>query len=592
MSVPFVGFVGNSYESETKYASIERTVNFFYGPIEDPAETKTRESLFPSPCNAVFGPIPSAYPYPARGRFEYRGTVYCVNGSIFFTIDQNGNESAPLASEIVDDGKPVCFTANGNGQVVFSSGGNLYVWGPGNGTVNTNGTAVTFVSGDVFKYGQWASGDVITINGSNYTISSVSSDSRNLTLNKSAGVQSDVTYNYPKSYFTVLIAGENDGNTFLGASSITFQDGYILVVTPNSNQFQISGNNEIPVGDANLWDAANVSIQLGQADYLSAIISNQEYVYLIGNRRSQIYNNVGANGIGGFPFQTYNDTFLEMGSPSPFTICPIGNIASEVIAGVSQSNNGSYQAFAFEGLHVTRISNFAVEQAWSKYPRVDDAVAFSYQWKGHLMWQVSFPSANDGLGATWVYDRTVSTMLGRPCWHERTYTDFQGNSRMRSEQSHCFAFGKHLVGSTGVDGNPGVTYQYADRPYCDQGVNSQGVSGNRAMVRQRVCPHIWESNKWMIFDRIEFSMAYGQGLDGDIAALGANPVLLLSWSNDGGQTFGTEYEIPVGKMGQFSLRVLMNRTGKARDRVFKVVCSDPIYWEFNSANLDVRLLGV
>ena len=96
----------------------------------------------------------------------------------------------------------------------------------------------------------------------------------------------------------------------------------------------------------------------------------------------------------------------------------------------------------------------------------------------------------------------------------------------------------------------------------------------------------------MIFDRIEFSMAYGQGLDGDIAALGANPVLLLSWSNDGGQTFGTEYEIPVGKMGQFSLRVLMNRTGKARDRVFKVVCSDPIYWEFNSANLDVRLLGV
>src|SRR5579862_3041597 len=51
------------------------------------------------------------------------------------------------------------------------------------------------------------------------------------------------------------------GGGLLGASFATFQDGYIIVITPNSNQFQISGTDANPLGDSTQWDPANVSIQ-------------------------------------------------------------------------------------------------------------------------------------------------------------------------------------------------------------------------------------------------------------------------------------------------------------------------------------------
>lgn len=75
------------------------------------------------------------------------------------------------------------------------------------GTVNTNGTAVTWVSGNTFVMG-WSG--VITINGVTYPFASVNS-STSMTLYVSAGVQTGVSY----------LAG----NDTAGISAIGWQDG-------------------------------------------------------------------------------------------------------------------------------------------------------------------------------------------------------------------------------------------------------------------------------------------------------------------------------------------------------------------------------
>jgi len=62
------------------------------------------------------------------------------------------------------------------------------------GTVNTSGTAVTWVSGDKFNLYNMA-GKTVTINGSSYTVSSVAS-ATSMTLQSSAGTQSGVTFAY------------------------------------------------------------------------------------------------------------------------------------------------------------------------------------------------------------------------------------------------------------------------------------------------------------------------------------------------------------------------------------------------------------
>jgi len=208
------------------------------------------------------------------------------------------------------------------------------------------------------------------------------------------------------------------GDKFLGSGVITFQDGYVIAVTPNSNQFQISGTDDIPIGDMRVWDAANVSIQAGQADNLRAVLSSREYLRLFGHRRSQVYQNVGSAGIGGFPFQSYNETFIETGLAAPFGLCDLG----QSVVWIGEDARGQRAAWRDIAFQPQRISTFAVELAWGGYPTVEDATCFPFIWQGHLMVRFDFPSAQpvfDGAaqnGASWVYDDTASALLQRPIW--------------------------------------------------------------------------------------------------------------------------------------------------------------------------------
>ncbi len=465
MSVPFEGFTGPSYQLMDKYAAIERCVNWYPVANESQTEQKWKLALEPSPGNAEF----SQLPVPAPFNQPNRGLI--ENRGRVFGV--NGNVVFEIDSAgaytrlgtVENDSLPVSMVANGNGQIFIASGGSGYVIP--------------------------AVGPMIGVGSSG----------------------------------------------FLGASYATFQDGYILTIVPDSNKFQISGDDDTPLGDARIWSASNVSVQAGQADKLKAIISSREYVRLLGHRRSQVYQNVGNHGIGGFPFQSYNQTFIETGIAGPFSLADLG----DSLIWIGEDARGQRACWRDHAFQPQRVSNFAVERFWQEYVSVDDAVAFTYIWNGHLMYQVTFPSAYESavlfpLGAThgaytsatWVLDVTMSDLLGRSIWHERAYQNALGYTMGRPEMFHCYAFGKHLVGSGGVDGNPGAIYQYEDSPY---------VMDDPA----------------------------------------ANPQLLLRWSNDAGNTWSLEQNIPIGQIGDFGRRVYWNRGGYGRDRVYWVRIADAVF---------------
>jgi hypothetical protein len=461
MSVPFPGFVGPSYELTSRYASVERTVNWMLSANEDATgESKWRMALEPLPGNQAFCALPVAAPFnqPNRGLLELRGVLYGVNGTVVFSMNAAGVFTN--IGTVVSDGAPCSMVANGNGQIFVASAGLGYVIPPG-------GRAGSLVS---------------------------------------------------------IPVDRADGPLF-GASYATFQDGYILVVTPNSNQFQISGSQDVPLGDATLWDAGNVSVQAGQQDLLSAIVSSREYLRLFGQRRSQIYYDAGSGGIGAFPFTSYNETFIETGCLAPFSIAEMG----DMLVWIGNDARGMRACWADRVFQPQRISTFAVEQIWESYAKVSDAVAFFFLWRGHLLYQITFPSAYVNppasgfpLGsaptyrsATWLYDSTVSALLGRHVWSERSYQTGLGYGVGRPELFHAYCYGLHLVGSGGADGNPGAIYQYAD-----------------------------------------------------VGTYNQNPQLLLRWSNDGGNTYGPEQNVPLGLVGGYSQVVYWNRCGYSRDRVF------------------------
>lgn len=534
MSIEFPGFCGPSYFYENKYAAVERTVNWYTIANESLTGTKFKLALARSPGNKQFCNLPVAAPFnqPNRGLIENRGMVFGVNGNRAFKIDENGVFTAlgTVARYPPSDYRyngPVSMAATGTGQIFFTSGGMGYVIVPPY-------TTITGPTG------------------------------------------------------------------FLGGDYVTFQDGYVIAVQVDANTFQISGTDDVPLGDARLWSAGNVAVLAGQADKLRACISSHEYLRIMGQRRSEVWQNVGVNGIGTFPFANYNSTFIETGIGAAFSLANMG----DSLMWIGEDARGQRACWRDSAFNPQRVSTYSVEQFWQTYDRTDDAIAFPFIWKGHLKYRITFPSAYESVvrfplgatsgaltSATWEYDATQSDLLGRPIWTELQYLTGQGFLQGRPELYHCYAFGKHLVGSGGVDGNPGAIYEMSDAAYSDCGVDADGAQSQRLIVRDRICPHIYERNVRIIYDRIAFDLTRGVGLDGfpeGSMEPGADPQLYLRWSNDAGNTFGPEYNIPVGKIGQFGKLVYWNRNGYGRDRVYWVRYMDPTEMGIVGAALDIR----
>lgn len=69
---------------------------------------------------------------------------------------------------------------------------------------------------------------------------------------------------------------------------------------------------------------------------------------------------------------------------------------------------------------------------------------------------------------------------------------------------------------------------------------------------------------------------------------GSDPTMMLCSSKDGGRSFGNELWRSAGKQGQTSIQVAWNRLGTTKDRVFKLVVSDPVPWRLVGAWLELE----
>ena len=61
--------------------------------------------------------------------------------------------------------------------------------------------------------------------------------------------------------------------------------------------------------------------------------------------------------------------------------------------------------------------------------------------------------------------------------------------------------------------------------------------------------------------------------------VGANPQLMLRWSDDGGHTWSNERWTSMGRIGEYGHRTIWRRLGmtlKLRDRVYEVSGTDPV----------------
>lgn len=370
-----------------------------------------------------------------------------------------------------------------------------------------------------------------------------------ITDNGSAAYITDGTYRYTYVWGTGTFTQVTDG-AFSGGGLCGEVDNFMFYSNPLTNQW---GCTDVGLTTSN---PLNLGAILGASGNLVSLIADHRQVLLLGERYSERWINVGNFP---FPFAIVPGSSIQHGCGAPYSVARLG----EGIAFLALDTRGQATVVAW-GATVTqpqRISTFAIENAIQGYAVTADAIAYSYSQAGHEFYVLTFPTAD----VTWVYD--LSTQM----WHRRAWCDPTSGIYHRHRSNCCTVFGGDIVVGDYANGN---IYTFSQTTYTDNGDPLPCVRRAR---------HLTTDLRRQYFHDLQIQFQPGVGLQ---TGQGSDPECILRWSNNGGFTFGNDHILKIGKAGQYTRRAMKRRLGWGRDRVFEVVCTDPVYRVVVSANLN------
>lgn len=337
-----------------------------------------------------------------------------------------------------------------------------------------------------------------------------------------------------------------DDENFYGSDRAEMVDGFFVLNRPASRQFYIS------IPNSTTFDALDFVAKSGYSDNLVTVGVINRNIWLFGELTTEVFYNTGE---AAFPFARYPGVFMQHGCGARYSIAGMDNS----LYWLAKNPQGHGIVMRSEGMQALRISTHAIEDDLRSYPRIDDAIGFTYQQDGHMFYVLTFPEADK----TWCYD--LSTQL----WHERAFLGEKGFERHRAN-CHATWRGMNIVG----DRTSGDLYAFDLDKYTDDTTPIQRV---------RSFPHMVDNGNRIHYRKFIADMEVGNGLDASSDA----PNVYLRWSDTRGVSWGNQISASMGARGQYLTSVLYQRLGTARDRVFELSWSAPVRTALNGAFIDV-----
>jgi len=293
------------------------------------------------------------------------------------------------------------------------------------------------------------------------------------------GTHSNTTFNYGI-------------NPLINAGTGAFLDSFFIISPPNSKIINVSQ----PL-DGTTWNPLDSATKESYPDNIGTLLADHQELLVLGETHSEVWQAPGADPT--FPFQPNESLAMAIGTAAPFSACSL----RDGPVWIGASLRGQPIAYFAQGFVPARISTHAIEQVWKTYSTIIDAIGFIYEMDGHEFWQVTFPSANAGAGATWVYDHTASVQMGKNLWHrvDSWDPDLAQWTRHRA-CCHAYVFGEHWVGdfAAPTDFGAGCVYVMDSAVYEDSG---------QLITCQRVLPHLVEGRLRQFFTKLQLHFETG-----------------------------------------------------------------------------------
>jgi hypothetical protein len=349
--------------------------------------------------------------------------------------------------------------------------------------------------------------------------------------------------------FSVLIGSViSFADPDIGApNSVCFMDGF-FIFSYGDGTLQASGLNDVTISTLDKTKAQS------KPGGLSRCITFNGQLVALGPTFGEVYANT-ANPTG-FPFT--RSYVLQRGLIGPYAIAgQEDGFGSALIWGADDNSvvkhNGTPNPLKISPPDLDRLIAGVSDKSTLE--------ASVYISQGHPKWVIKCPTF------CWEFD------LGSEKWNERK-SYLQTTWRAIGG---CNAFGQWLVGDTQggriLKIDPLALDEFGS-PLVMQ-IDSGPVVGFPARTK---------------VGKADFNFITGVGIATGSDPIATNPQVGISWSNDGGITYGNEFVRELGRQATDS-RIMMTRTGmtSTHGRRWRMKISDPVYGGFLGGNQDTRL---
>jgi hypothetical protein len=367
---------------------------------------------------------------------------------------------------------------------------------------------------------------------------------RNRRTSPQIGIVSDrlyYVYDTVDGSFT-RVTGPSSATDF-EPTSITILDGYGILPVSNSKWYTTA------LDDLTSVDALDFAEAESDPDDIVRAATREGEVVLFGRDTIEWWQDTG-----GTDFAFARSQAIRLGCIGAGVVAAV----DRTLAWIAQ--DGTVRLMS--GYGGDRISDHAVERAIAS---VDPSTISATSWwrNGHTFYAISSAEWS------WVYDLATSK------WHERKSYD-----QSRWDIAVCARFGlQWLAGSSST----GELYVMSPDAMDEDGT---------AIVMTVQTPPVHAFPYRLQFNAIYVDIVPGVGLN-TTAAAELDPELMVSWSDNGGQTWSTERRIALGRLGKMTQRAVARRLGISNQigRTFKFSISASVARAFLGASVDVDKLA-
>lgn len=354
------------------------------------------------------------------------------------------------------------------------------------------------------------------------------------------GTTTGYIYNQNTEVFAAIADSD-----FLGAGSVVFIDGYFICNRPGTGQFFASDLN-----DGTTWDPLDIATAESSPDSIACLASSKGELWIIGQESTEIWYD--AANASGMPFSPREGLTIKVGCGASQSVCNIndtliwldnrGYIVQATVSNFVRNNNSGYD--------LPVISSEALTTEILSYFNRDNAIACTFNYRGHLMYQITFPTAKK----TWVYD------LNTKLWHQRAYYTEKDRFTYHHGQHYTQSGALHILGGIAS----GKLYLMSPEYYDDAGdpihcVHTTTVNNNEFAL--------------IGVDAIETRCETGRATQ---SGAGSDPAISLQYSVDGGHTWSFSLPASLGEVGEYALPIRWNRLGYGREWIFRFTVVEPI----------------